>query len=99
MTGRLDFEEFLSLVMRLRGSHSASVTDITDLREYTRQRLGKMDTDLQLIKQGLRENGCHIPFGKNEKTTKTNGTADEKTALPIPSAADGGIARAPSKKS
>ncbi|CAJ1355534.1 unnamed protein product [Effrenium voratum] len=40
---KLSFQEFLEVVLRLRGGNSATVTDIVDLREYVRQRFDRMD--------------------------------------------------------
>eukprot|EP00434_Breviolum_minutum_P034537 symbB.v1.2.030573.t1/scaffold3463.1/size92345/3 len=44
---KLSFQEFLEVVLRLRGGNSATVTDIVDLREYVRQRFDRMDLRVQ----------------------------------------------------
>merc|ERR1712113_51304 len=42
----LTFNEILDLVVRLRGGNTPSVTDIVQLREYTKQRLDKIETSI-----------------------------------------------------
>lgn len=43
---KLSFSEFLNVILRLRGGHSARVTDIVDLREYVRHRLDRLELQL-----------------------------------------------------
>jgi len=57
---KLSFQEFLEVVLRLRGGNSASVMDIVDLREYVRQRFDRMDLRMQHAALG----GSPIPFSK-----------------------------------
>merc|ERR1740121_3504268 len=45
--GALDFEELLEGVMRVKGDHSSSVTDIVQLREYMRLKLDRVESRLQ----------------------------------------------------
>merc|ERR1719162_975359 len=40
---RLTFNEFIEVVLRLRGKHPSSVTDIVELREYMRHRLERLE--------------------------------------------------------
>lgn len=44
---RLSYQEFLNVVLRLRGQHASSVTDIVELREYMRQRLQTLEQRVQ----------------------------------------------------
>eukprot|EP00435_Cladocopium_sp_Y103_P067745 s107_g30.t1 len=57
---KLSFQEFLEVVLRLRGGNSATVTDIVDLREYVRQRFDRMDLRVQHASVG----GTPSPNGK-----------------------------------
>ncbi|CAL1146449.1 unnamed protein product [Cladocopium goreaui] len=57
---KLSFQEFLEVVLRLRGGNSATVTDIVDLREYVRQRFDWMDLRVQHASVG----GTPSPNGK-----------------------------------
>jgi len=42
----LTFQEFFSVVERLRGSRTASVTDIVDAREYIKQRMDQIEISI-----------------------------------------------------
>mmetsp|Transcript_3712 Transcript_3712/g.9543 ORF Transcript_3712/g.9543 Transcript_3712/m.9543 type:complete len:712 (-) Transcript_3712:155-2290(-) len=46
-TTKISFEEFISIVLRLRGQHSAKVTDVIEVREYARQRFDQMERALE----------------------------------------------------
>jgi len=48
---RLSFKEFLQAVLRLRGRNHAHVTDVVELREYTRQRLDHLEDTFQEMRQ------------------------------------------------
>mmetsp|Transcript_97530 Transcript_97530/g.271345 ORF Transcript_97530/g.271345 Transcript_97530/m.271345 type:complete len:626 (-) Transcript_97530:33-1910(-) len=68
----LPFEEFLEVVLRLRGGNGASVRDIVDLREYLRQRLDHFELQQPTIQrsqssaltwdQNTESPGCTSPF-------------------------------------
>jgi len=49
-SGCLSFKEFLGVILRLRNGHTARVTDVVDLREYTRHRLDLVE---DMIKQQI----------------------------------------------
>lgn len=51
--GKLSFEELLQVVLRLRGEHAARVTDIVMLREYLRQRIEDLKSELRLGQQDM----------------------------------------------
>lgn len=63
--GALCFEEFLDLVLRLKGDHSVRVTDVVEQREYVRSRLDKLESEWQTgheeIKERLERLGQSIP--------------------------------------
>jgi len=42
----LTFNEILDLVVRLKGGNTPRVTDVVQLREYTKQRLDKIETSI-----------------------------------------------------
>jgi len=52
---QLSFEEFIAVVMRLRGEHGARVTDVVELRAYMKQCLDEAVSELQAGQKELRE--------------------------------------------
>jgi len=66
---KLSFNEFLQVVLRLRGGNNATVTDIVDLREYVRQRLDRMDW--RLTGQPAAQGAAHGPQLRSLRTMKS----------------------------
>jgi voltage-gated sodium channel len=72
--GSLSFDEFLDLAARLKGDHSARVTDVVEQREYTRQRLDQLETEVLQCQQELKEGVeciiASLPKGSKMKTIR-----------------------------
>jgi len=79
---KLSFQEFLEVVLRLRGGNSASVMDIVDLREYVRQRFDRMDLRMHQCTFG----GSPIPFSKlrTMKSMPTRGALSRHVHVEVP---------------
>eukprot|EP00913_Durusdinium_trenchii_P024472 g22974.t1 len=84
---KLSFQEFLEVVLRLRGGNSATVTDIVDLREYARhrvrQRFDRMDLRVQ---HAASVGGSPSPNGRlrTMKSMPARGTRLELSSVPGP---------------
>eukprot|EP00927_Polykrikos_kofoidii_P074250 TRINITY_DN70238_c0_g1_i1.p1 TRINITY_DN70238_c0_g1~~TRINITY_DN70238_c0_g1_i1.p1 ORF type:complete len:709 (+),score=106.70 TRINITY_DN70238_c0_g1_i1:46-2172(+) len=68
VSGRMSFEEFIAVVMRLRGKTGASVTDIVELREYMRQQLVRSFGLLDRGQSELKSRLGHLPCLRSTST-------------------------------
>eukprot|EP00929_Paragymnodinium_shiwhaense_P075106 TRINITY_DN38404_c0_g1_i1.p1 TRINITY_DN38404_c0_g1~~TRINITY_DN38404_c0_g1_i1.p1 ORF type:complete len:779 (+),score=94.78 TRINITY_DN38404_c0_g1_i1:100-2436(+) len=51
---KIPIEDFLNLLQRLQGVQSASVTDVVELREYVKNRVGRVETSIKETQDTLR---------------------------------------------
>eukprot|EP00929_Paragymnodinium_shiwhaense_P029976 TRINITY_DN17070_c0_g1_i3.p1 TRINITY_DN17070_c0_g1~~TRINITY_DN17070_c0_g1_i3.p1 ORF type:complete len:773 (+),score=135.79 TRINITY_DN17070_c0_g1_i3:191-2509(+) len=83
--GSLSFEEFITVVMRLQSAHGASVTDITDLREFTKRRVDKLQADIGQVKEAVSVLLEHVAPGA-PMSESLSGTATQTLAKTLDAA-------------
>jgi len=51
----ITFADFLEVILRLRGGNSATVTDVMDLREYTKGQLADLRSDVRELSESMKD--------------------------------------------
>jgi len=65
----LTFKDFMSVVLRLRGGHSARVTDVVELREYVRQNFERLEN---LMSRNSLVSPSPLPGASKQTTPKAS---------------------------